>query len=406
MAQSAAAMRYAGVIHGAYPSTNPSPVHNIQALHTYLASNCSDPLKDYIPGFSSVFLAGSSMCMLLPYVSVPFSIHCRDKGRQLDNEGFVASSLACVVQKLALYYLHVGPDKPFLAMLDFSLMNIGIHPKTKHIQFIDLESFEVIDGCEGTFMVGENVINGYHILTEEMLDCTKHSTTTVHRRLQMSTILMFMIMAVKANRVSQLDTLSKEDFTDTLRRPAISQVEVQEFVNEFCTVFNVDMRSILKGIERGTLCDPNTALNITDNCMPTTTQTRKHEHAVLNRVLKRFTTSYKTPLIYANGRVALFNQTASAVRLASGSFGTIIRNFLKVPDRRRQDYVMKIWSHVIDYGPTCRLCTHTAQTLVKHNLIHFCHFCKYAVCRRHLPEAMAQSKLHKQNCAYILHTTA
>mgnify|MGYP007047344789 CR=1 FL=1 len=400
-AQTAASMRYAGVVHGIYPRSNPSPAHNIDALHTYLASSTCDPLKDYIPTFSSVFLSGSSMCMILPYVHVPFSIRCCKKGRQREFELSVANSLASVVQKLALYYLHIGPNKPFLALLDFSLMNIGIDVETQQIQFIDLESFEVIDGCEGTFMVGENVINGYHILTEDMLDCTKHSTATVHRRLQLSTILMFMIMAVKASKVSQSETISKEDFMNSLRRPAVSDDDIKFFVGEFCRLFDVDMLSILKAVENGSPCDPSMPLNLLDNCQPTTGHRRKQEHVKLNRVLKRFTTSYRTPLMYVDGNIVLFDRTASAIKLASGSFGTIIRSPLKVPDRLREDFVMKVWSHVIEHGPTCRMCTHTTRTIAKHNLVHYCHYCQYAVCRKHLSDAIVHGKLHKHKCTYI-----
>jgi hypothetical protein len=339
--------------------------------------------------------------MLLPFVDVPFSLKCRDCGRHFDKEQALAISLAGLVPKLAEYYLHVGPNKPFLALLDFSLMNIGIDQKTKHVQFIDLESFEVIDGSEGTFMIGENVIDGHHILTAELLDSARHPLETIHRRLQMSTVVMLMILAVKALQTSKDKTLDNDKFTNVMRRPPISALEVRTFVTDFNTLFNVDMRGILKAIEFGAPCE--LAPCIADNVPSLSRMLRRQTYAQLGRALGRFTTSYSKPIARdCSKNIMLFDCAASAMKIASGSFGTIIKNPLTI--KGQQNFVMKVWDNVVSTGPTCRLCPHSSPTLTRHNLIHYCHYCRFAVCRNHLPTAISSRTLHAPQCRYIAGT--
>ena len=267
----------------------------LENLHSYLQTHPSDPLFDYIPEFSSVVACDEMLCMLMPEVNAPFTTRRFLKGRNLNAERMLADSLANVTKQLAVYYSSQNhASDSFLAIIDFSLQNVGIikdELDNAHVQFVDLESFRVIDGGINTLLAYEDIIDGYSILRKEDVCPTRNSPENVNRRYKSSMVIMFAVLTMKAKYLSMHAELEKLQFEALLERPPISSAERNMYLLQFEEYYGVNLHSFLIAISDSN----NEHLDIPLLLSPTSVDKNKHtrhdrdrERSAMSTALKNF----------------------------------------------------------------------------------------------------------------------
>lgn len=386
----------------------------LKNLHSYLDSHPSDPFTQYIPSFSETTICSDMICMVMPEVDTPFTSAAFKAGRNLESERQLAASMANVTKRVAAFYAsQTQPARDsFITLFDFSLQNVGIAVGVKGdaaVQFVDLESFHVADGGIGTLLAFEDVIDGYSILRTDDVDPSEYSIEEVHKKFKCSTVVMFAVLSVKALFLSRHPDLDLHAFEILLYRPPISDSEQAMYIGQFKDLFGVDLNCFLSAITNDSCMNLDYNLLLTPETFPLTGPTlrldRQKERHSMSTALSKFS-NHNLAIAYGmdvnfDPCLMLFNFTASAYKLGSGSYGTIVRAPFKVNSTRKQRYVMKVWPYVVNFAPNCQMCTEKCSTkLQRISLAHYCRRCNVSLCPQHLDKAIAQRRLHIASCKY------